>query len=206
MVIKVQRVPTITKMTLVDRVCDIIDLGRKKNKDLVNFLFEFIESEITHGRRFPIQDVGRMSIRVKEARPGRNPKTGEDKEISKRLSVTVGKNSVSAENLIKGDLSTRDALRSALISKYKISLKQAKAIHSMFIQQISSIAETAGRMEIRGFGSFFVTEVAARRGRNPSTGESVEIDESVRIGFKVSRQLRIRLENTGNFGEFTNAR
>lgn len=41
-------------------------------------------------------------------------------------------------------------------------------------------------VDIFGFGKFTATEVAARTGRNPQTGEPVEIAASIRLGFKAA--------------------
>jgi integration host factor subunit beta len=46
------------------------------------------------------------------------------------------------------------------------------------------------RIEIRGFGSFSVKHRAARKGRNPRSGESVAIPESRVIRFKTGKGLR----------------
>ena len=45
-------------------------------------------------------------------------------------------------------------------------------------------------IEIRGFGSFSVTQLAARMGRNPRTGESVAVPAKRTIRFKPGKALR----------------
>ena len=42
-------------------------------------------------------------------------------------------------------------------------------------------------VSLRGFGNFKVTETAARKGRNPQTGEEIDIAAGKRIGFKASK-------------------
>lgn len=52
-------------------------------------------------------------------------------------------------------------------------------------------ALTAGRrVELRGFGSFETHRVAARKGRNPKTGDAVEVPSRLRIAFKAGKNLR----------------
>jgi len=46
------------------------------------------------------------------------------------------------------------------------------------------------RIEIRGFGSFSISNLAPRRGRNPRTGESVDVPERRVPRFKVGKALR----------------
>ncbi|WP_440900694.1 HU family DNA-binding protein [Actinosynnema sp.] len=43
---------------------------------------------------------------------------------------------------------------------------------------------------LTGFGSFTVKERAARTGRNPQTGEAIEIAASKAVGFKVGKALK----------------
>ena len=45
------------------------------------------------------------------------------------------------------------------------------------------------RIEIRGFGTFSVTETKARNGRNPRTGQPVKIPAGRRVRFKPSKTL-----------------
>ncbi len=42
-------------------------------------------------------------------------------------------------------------------------------------------------INLRGFGSFKVTKREARRGRNPRTGEEIDIPEGQRVSFKMSK-------------------
>jgi len=50
-----------------------------------------------------------------------------------------------------------------------------------------------GRVELRNFGVFYVVELPARVGRNPKTGESVDIPASRHVRFKMGKQMREEL-------------
>ena len=50
-----------------------------------------------------------------------------------------------------------------------------------------------GRLSILGLGTFRVKEVAARTGRNPSTGEAISIPKSARISFKAGKAIKAKL-------------
>ena len=50
------------------------------------------------------------------------------------------------------------------------------------------------RVEIRGFGTFNVRKKSARRGRNPKTGEDLEITPRRVITFRVSNQLKEEID------------
>lgn len=50
-----------------------------------------------------------------------------------------------------------------------------------------------GRVEIRGFGSFEVRRRSARIGRNPKSGEKVDVPEKIVPYFKAGKELRTRV-------------
>lgn len=50
-----------------------------------------------------------------------------------------------------------------------------------------------GKVTITGFGTFTAKEVAARAGRNPMTGETINIPKSVRLSFKAGKSTKAKL-------------
>ena len=66
------------------------------------------------------------------------------------------------------------------------------AVRLLLDRMIDHMAE-GGRVEIRGFGSFSVHHRPARHGRNPKTGESVEIPPKYVSHFKPGKELRERV-------------
>lgn len=67
-----------------------------------------------------------------------------------------------------------------------------RIIATIFDEIIDAMAE-GDRVELRGFGSFSVKHRAARRGRNPRTGETVDVEEKHVPFFKTGKLLRDRL-------------
>ncbi len=55
------------------------------------------------------------------------------------------------------------------------------------LQEVRANLDAGESVTLRGFGTFKVTETAARKGRNPATGEQIEIPAGRRIGFKATR-------------------
>lgn len=49
--------------------------------------------------------------------------------------------------------------------------------------------QTDGKVEIFGFGTFGIKERAARKGRNPQTGEQIDIPASRKASFKPAKRL-----------------
>lgn len=64
---------------------------------------------------------------------------------------------------------------------------------STILGEITSALERGGRVELRGFGAFAVKTRGARIGRNPRTGEAVEVVEKRVPFFKAGKDMRDRL-------------
>ena len=67
-----------------------------------------------------------------------------------------------------------------------------KIVNTVFEEIIDAMAR-GDRVELRGFGAFSVKQRDARTGRNPRTGEAVEVDEKHVPFFKTGKLLRDRL-------------
>ncbi|MCB2129945.1 MAG: integration host factor subunit beta [Rhodobacteraceae bacterium] len=67
-----------------------------------------------------------------------------------------------------------------------------RIVNTIFEEIIETMAR-GDRVELRGFGAFSVKKRDARTGRNPRTGESVEVEEKSVPFFKTGKLLRDRL-------------
>lgn len=67
-----------------------------------------------------------------------------------------------------------------------------KIVNSILNEITSALAE-GNRVELRGFGAFSVKNRPSRSGRNPRTGEAVEVEEKWVPFFKAGKELRERL-------------
>ncbi len=72
-------------------------------------------------------------------------------------------------------------------------IRDLEGIVDAFFGEISRALVNGDRVELRGFGTFSVKERAARVGRNPRTGESVEVSPKRLPFFKSGKELRDRL-------------
>ena len=79
---------TITKNSLVNLLHDEVGLNKREAKEFIETFFEVIKLELENGNDVKISGFGNFNLREKAARPGRNPKTGEDVTISERRVVT----------------------------------------------------------------------------------------------------------------------
>ena len=66
-------------------------------------------------------------------------------------------------------------------------------IVNVVLEEISQALIDGNRVELRGFGAFSVKNRPARMGRNPRTGEAVEVEEKWVPFFKAGKELRERL-------------
>ena len=67
-----------------------------------------------------------------------------------------------------------------------------RIVNKIFEEIIEAMAE-GDRVELRGFGAFSVKKRDARLGRNPRTGDAVEVEEKHVPFFKTGKLLRDRL-------------
>ena len=75
-----------------------------------------------------------------------------------------------------------------------ISKKEAATIVDLFFDKISSALADGDRVEIRGLCSFFVKEYKSYQGRNPITGESVQVAPKKLPFFKCGKELKERVD------------
>lgn len=74
-----------------------------------------------------------------------------------------------------------------------LSIKEIDSIVSIFFDEISQRLAEGGRVELRGFGAFSTRARNARSGRNPRTGETVDVDAKRVPYFKPGKEMRQRL-------------
>ena len=85
---------------------------------------------------------------------------------------------------------TKKELVSYVAEKANLSKKDAEtAVNSVF-DGITEALKTDGKIQLDGFGSFEVKERAARMGKNPATGETIEIPASKSPSFKAGKALK----------------
>ena len=74
-----------------------------------------------------------------------------------------------------------------------LSVREVEKIVSVFFDEIVGRLQEDGRVELRGFGAFSTRARDARTGRNPRTGETVEVDAKRVPYFKPGKEMRIKL-------------
>lgn len=97
-------------------------------------------------------------------------------------------NKLRSSVLTKSELIERVAQRQSQLSQKDVEL----AVKTM-LEEMSQALATGGRIEIRGFGSFSLHYRAPRLGRNPKTGEAVDLTGKYVPHFKPGKELRDRV-------------
>ncbi|HHJ20263.1 MAG TPA: integration host factor subunit beta [Gammaproteobacteria bacterium] len=92
--------------------------------------------------------------------------------------------------MTKSDLIDKLSSRQAHLAPKDVELSV-----KIMLEQMSQALSSGDRIEIRGFGSFSLHYRAPRTGRNPKTGESVQLLGKHVPHFKPGKQLRERVMN-----------
>ncbi|MCC6932678.1 MAG: integration host factor subunit beta [Deltaproteobacteria bacterium] len=77
--------------------------------------------------------------------------------------------------------------------KTGVGLIQAEDIVNLIVDKMKNALAGGKRIEIRGFGSFVVKNYGSYWGRNPKTGEKIQVGLKKLPAFKLGKELRERL-------------
>ena len=90
---------------------------------------------------------------------------------------------------------TKSELIAKLAGRFpQLVAKDADYAVKMILDAMTAALTRADRIEIRGFGSFALNYRPPRVGRNPKTGEKVQVPEKYVPHFKAGKELRERVD------------
>ncbi len=78
----------------------------------------------------------------------------------------------------------------AMVKKSGLSKKDAEAALKAFIDTVEGEVKKGNKVQLVGFGTFEVSKRAARKGRNPKTGETMKIKASKAPKFKPGKAFK----------------
>ena len=78
----------------------------------------------------------------------------------------------------------------AVAEKAEISKKDSEKALKAFVDVVTEQLKAGDKVQLVGFGTFEVSERAAREGRNPQTGETMKIEASKAPKFKAGKALK----------------
>ena len=85
-------------------------------------------------------------------------------------------------------------LISALKTEANISKAEAAKVVQIFFDNMADAMAKGERVEIRGLCSFYVKNYKSYKGRNPNTGQSVQVAPKKLPFFKVGRELKEKVD------------
>jgi DNA-binding protein HU-beta len=81
-------------------------------------------------------------------------------------------------------------LAADIAEEHEMSKKQAEAILTDLVTRIAKHLKKGERIRIVGLGILQVRKRAARMGRNPATGEQIQIKASKKVAFRAAKELK----------------
>jgi integration host factor subunit beta len=90
---------------------------------------------------------------------------------------------------------TKSELIAALAEQADLSKKRAEDVVNCVFRTMTNSLVEGDRIEIRGFGSFSIKNYGSYTGRNPKTGEEVDVRAKRAIHFKVGKELREKVNS-----------
>ena len=88
---------------------------------------------------------------------------------------------------------TKSELAEAFAKEIGIRIRDAEVCINILFNSMADTLAKNGRVEIRGFGSFKVKEYEPYSGRNPKTGESIQVRRKKLPHFKLSSIMQKRI-------------
>lgn len=84
----------------------------------------------------------------------------------------------------------KQELIAAMTKESGLSVKDATAALNAYTSAVTAALCNGEKVQLVGFGTFEVKERAARTGKNPATGEVIQIAASKAVGFKAGQALK----------------
>ncbi|NMW32516.1 integration host factor subunit beta [Altererythrobacter sp. RZ02] len=99
---------------------------------------------------------------------------------------------------MRGRIEEKEMIRSELLQALAkdnpdLRSEEIEQVVDVFFDEITKRLAEGGRVELRGFGAFSTREREPRTGRNPRTGETVEVPSKRVPYFKPGKEMRERL-------------
>ena len=90
---------------------------------------------------------------------------------------------------------TKADIIESVYTQVRLSKKESTDAVELVIEKIKERLEAGEKIKISGFGNFIVREKKSRVGRNPQTGEAIQISARRVLSFRPSQVLKIALNS-----------
>jgi nucleoid DNA-binding protein len=191
--IAANKIKTITKLVLANDLVKNLNVKEKDASFIINKLINLISDNLVKKKSIMLKNIGTLAISNKAQRKGvRNPITGKEMTLKARCVVSLKKTHKDKNKLKTSDL-IDIIYNMEKENKIKYSIIQ-DCIH-FFLDTIINVKNGNSRIEIRGLGVFYPTQVDAKWSRNPKTGEKVFVEKKIKLSFKTSKVINAKLNN-----------
>ena len=85
---------------------------------------------------------------------------------------------------------TKTDLINVVSAETEVSKKAGETVVNGVLEALTNALKENDKVQLVGFGTFEVKNVAAREGHNPKTGETIQIPESKKVSFTASKVLK----------------
>ena len=113
--------------------------------------------------------------------------------LATAIAAVVAAPAPAAAGKVTKDSKGKELLVRFIANRMGVSIVNAREMFDNVIAVIEEGIIMLGKVTITGFGTFKAKEVAARVGRNPMTGETINIPKSVRLSFKAGKGTKAKL-------------
>jgi DNA-binding protein HU-beta len=111
--------------------------------------------------------------------------------ISNNDKIHLNKNTVKKERTkIMANTIRKNDIVTSIVETTSMTKTEANRAFDIIFETISNALAKGDSVQISGFGTFEVRERAARTGRNPKTGETIQIAASKAVGFKAGKTIK----------------
>jgi nucleoid DNA-binding protein len=152
---------------------------------IVDTFVDVMRDFLIEHKSIRLKNIGTLAVRYKKERSNaRNVRSGEAVIIPARHVITLNKN-FKTENKC-GLPEIVDEFQSRFFIKDKNIIRE---MFLVILDEIKKVQTGQQRIEIRTLGVFYPSFIEQRNSRNPKTGETLIADATIKIAYKVSRNL-----------------
>jgi len=102
-------------------------------------------------------------------------------------------------------MTKRGIIEELPVRRQGVSHRESETIVNAMFEAMADVLARGERIEIRGFGSFGVKQRRARQGRNPRTGELVEVAAKRIPFFRAGKDLRAEVNGAADTAQARSA-
>jgi integration host factor subunit beta len=95
-------------------------------------------------------------------------------------------------------MTKRGIIEELLARRQSVTHRDSETVVNAMFEAMAEVLVRGERIEIRGFGSFGVKERHARHGRNPKTGDVVEVAAKRIPFFRAGKELRVEVNGAAD--------